>query len=139
MKKLDKEFTGRLKSLIDADESLSAFARRIGMPPQMIRRYLSGETSPSYEFFLRLGDCGFDLNWLVTGVHSETRNWTGDVGISQNLGTSEEYRKKQRIFLLLASLNPQSRDLLEKMLEAVSERESDEKTEKAKTKKEKKA
>lgn len=64
MQKIFKIFLGRLASLRGKD-SVSAFARRIGIPQQTMDRYLHGRV-PSLEIFVRIAtQVGVSSDWLL--------------------------------------------------------------------------
>ncbi len=60
------EFFVRLREV--AGENLSEFARQLGLPQQVVHRYVVGQRKPSVEFLIRIRNVlGIDLNWLLTG------------------------------------------------------------------------
>ena len=64
MKKSLDKFFGRLDSLRGKD-SVSAFARRIGIPQQTMDRYLHGRV-PSLEIFVQIAtQVGVSSDWLL--------------------------------------------------------------------------
>lgn len=68
-KKMDQAFVSRLKKLIGND-SVSQFARQVGLGESLIRKYLTG-SEPSLSKLQQICDhTQADLSWLV-GAHDD--------------------------------------------------------------------
>lgn len=62
------DFRDRLKeSVKEKFGTYTKFAEKVGIQLSYFSRILSGERTPSYSFFKKLGDLGFDLNYLFKG------------------------------------------------------------------------
>lgn len=119
MKQEDLEFIERLKILIDRERSLTAFAKKVGVRYQKLYKYLSGENFPAYAFFFRLADLGYDVNWLLTGIEAPIRKKPGDI---PPVGTKKEYKERLRL-LLEEKLPDESQEIIERMYDALIEKE----------------
>jgi repressor LexA len=51
---------------------MAAFGRALGLRPQELYRYLSGQIQPGNKLQSKLRDLGCDLEWLMTGKKKET-------------------------------------------------------------------
>jgi phage repressor protein C with HTH and peptisase S24 domain len=61
-------FISRLKSVVEAFGSNSAFAREIGSAESTIRRWLAGTVEPKYDSLVAIANAAnISLEWLMTG------------------------------------------------------------------------
>jgi phage repressor protein C with HTH and peptisase S24 domain len=61
-------FISRLKSVVEAFGSNSAFAREIGSAESTIRRWLAGTVEPKYDSLVAIANvANVSLEWLMTG------------------------------------------------------------------------
>lgn len=62
------EFAMRLEAFCkDSFKTKAELALRLGIRPQALQKYLSGERLPMPEFFVRLSSLGCNIDWLITG------------------------------------------------------------------------
>lgn len=92
-----------------ADESVSAFARRCGMPEATIRSYLDGK-KPVYDKLVRIADAaGVSLEWLATG-RGQMRREAAKPASDKDFQVVPYARRLEKIGLLLAGMTEQEAD-----------------------------
>jgi transcriptional regulator with XRE-family HTH domain len=92
----------RLRECI-GDDTVSAFARKVGLPEATIRSYLDGK-KPVYDKLSRIADAaGVSLDWLATGRGQKERK-----PAPENDFSAVPYaRRLEKIGLLLADMTEQ--------------------------------
>lgn len=92
----------RLRECI-GDETVSAFARKAGLPEATIRSYLDGK-KPVYDKLIRIADAaGVSLEWLATGRGQKARKPAPD----HDFSAVPYARRLEKIGLLLADMPEQ--------------------------------
>lgn len=87
----------RLLSLQKPEESDAAFARRIGLAPQVLSNYKNDHHSLSLQSALRVHDeVGLSLDWLLAGDGSRGRLLDGD-GTDQPFEEGVRYVFERRV------------------------------------------
>lgn len=125
-----EQFVARLRELI-AGKSVAQFAREIGMSQQIVNTYVTGQATPRMEFFLRLAEQDVDVNWLLTGIHTEPLA-DGQSGTVQPTPLNAPLTRRQRIFRCLAIITEEEVEVFERMLEGyVKEKENERRREEA--------
>jgi transcriptional regulator with XRE-family HTH domain len=91
-----KEIGERVRNLL-GNESVTAFAKRVGISRPWLHDILSGRVSreASVPTLLSLADClGYSVEWLVTGQGMPNDRWTGKTTLLSRLVTKTSARKK---------------------------------------------
>lgn len=107
------DFRERLKIVVkERYGNYTRFVEKIGIHLSYFSRILSGERTPSYTFFKKLADLGFDLNYLFKGEES-SKYVVKEKEIPYKFDTKIETLKNlvYRIDNLFEELNQQEIDL----------------------------
>ena len=95
----------RLRECI-GDDTVSAFARKVGLPEATIRSYLDGK-KPVYDKLARIADtAGVSLEWLATG-RGPMRREAAKPAPDQAFEAVPYARRLEKIGLLLADMPDQ--------------------------------
>lgn len=132
---IGKEIGDRLRDIADENGGPSAFAKMLGITPQILNDYLSGRRIPGNKMQDRLRTLKVDLAWLITGQKEKELKQNANLRIDKLIArglTREDYEMldilhgfqiKNRMdlteFLDWTKLNPH----LTKILEEQAKRE----------------
>jgi transcriptional regulator with XRE-family HTH domain len=102
LRKKDKPFDRRLAKEIGqrvrisiGEESVIAFAERLGISRPWLHDILSGRVPPSLETLSVIADnMGYNLDWLRTGKGMPTDRWSGETTLVYRLAPRTSARKK---------------------------------------------
>lgn len=110
-----ESFALRLKQLIKG-QSLSAFARQVGLGESLLRSYLKG-TEPSLSKAMQISQgTGTSLQWLATGLGDPTDQlflWKQTLKTHMSISEAEWHRLEQKFLSearLVEDLTPPATD-----------------------------
>tara|TARA_R110000744_G_scaffold167236_3_gene284587 strand:+ start:399 stop:848 length:450 start_codon:yes stop_codon:yes gene_type:complete len=95
----------RVRTLI-GNQSVTEFARVLGLNHESVRRYIRRKTSPPAVFLLRIAErMEVDGTWLLTGISSDDRMNLRNVHTSLLI---EEINRRSEVFLeIVRQMNPE--------------------------------
>lgn len=92
-------FSERLKIIVEEDYKTQVnFAEAIGVTKVSVNDYLNWKRKPNFEALRRIGDLGYDLNWLINGENLAISVASQSIKISINDG------RKMRNYKLIEEL-----------------------------------
>ena len=80
---INKEIGNRLRDIADENGGPSAFAKMLGITPQLLNDYLSGRRIPGNKMQDRLRTLKVDLAWLITGQKEKELKQNANVRIEK--------------------------------------------------------